>query len=153
MCVLISEINVLKIFSTYMYVVHTCTYMYVCVLYSLYVADPWKPVFIDRFIGQNTLQMTGQERYLNPKNDVRLPTKQYFHFCTKNDGNGCHRTVYPLFSGLVTGSGKNASSCPKEIIKIQPVARCFWRKPCFSEMSKKCVFWHFSCLVPIFGQF
>ena len=58
------------------------------VLYVLCVQDLPKPVFIDRFIGQNTLQMTGQERYLNPKKRVRLPTKQYFHFLTKSDGTG-----------------------------------------------------------------
>ena len=96
--------------------------------------------------------MTGQERYLNTKNDVRLPTKQYFHFCTENLGYGLGKTVYPLFSGLVTGSGKNVFFFEK---KAKILGRCAMKieKTRFFEMSKKCVFWHFLVLVPIFGQF
>ena len=36
------------------------------------------PEFIDRFIGQNTLQMTGQAEDRFPDSGVRLPTKQCF---------------------------------------------------------------------------
>jgi len=134
-----------------MYVVHTCTYM-LCMYYEYrYLADLPKPVFIDRFIGQNTLQMTGQERYLNVKKRVRLPTKQYFCFLPKISRIEHYRGVYPLFSGSGPGSGKNVFFFEKKA-KISPRFAMKFKKRRFFGVSKKCHFWHFLCLVPIFGQ-